>query len=74
MMSFIHSTRIYRILSGQMDCGWLAIMCQHKCFLNNVLTFLDNDTEYFLEITATDIFDGYPKLKSAFRFWSECMV
>ena len=39
--------------------------------IKNVMTSFDNGAENFLQITGTDIYNGYPKLKPAFGFWSD---
>ena len=41
--------------------------------MKNIATSSDNDAEKYLEITRTDIYNGFPKLKSAFGFWSDNM-
>ena len=38
-----------------------------------MLTF-DNDVKTFIQITGTDIYNGYPKVKSASGFWSDRML
>ena len=41
--------------------------------MKNLVTYFDKGAESFLQITGTDIYNDYPKLKSAFGFWSDSM-
>ena len=72
LMSFIHSgseTRIYRISSNKKCDGWYIAISQHKTLIKKMfLTSFDKDTETFWK--KLDIYNDYPKLKSAFEFQS----
>ena len=76
MMSFIHSgseVRIDKISSGNN----LDEVRRHKPLMKNNLISFDSEAEnilhsilIYLQIVSTNIYNGYPKLKSLFGFRS----
>ena len=69
-MTFIHSgseTRIYRVSSARWIVAVASQLYDSVTLQKKYCNIFDNDAENFIQITDTDIYNGFPKI--AVCFW-----